>query len=169
MKLYMSNEELRSSICELVDSFANNIDDPYYIALYSFCINKDFELRVVKTDEKDYRGECFFNKIVMFESKYETIESMKWLFLHELGHLFLQQNEVAKSLLILSKRQFYFDKGFGDRNNYYWNADGYYKYYNSDEGHESDPEERIVSDFATWVIGKDYSRKWFRERQKELG
>lgn len=30
MKIYMNNENLRSSLCKLIDSFANNINDPLF-------------------------------------------------------------------------------------------------------------------------------------------
>lgn len=162
MKLYIKNEKLRESICNVMNDFIT--DNPYSIAIYSFCINNDFDVEVIETNDKNYRGECDYNKITMYFSQYETVESMTWLFLHELGHMFIQHSEVIKGMLHYAKRQDYEKKGIGSKVKVYWLDDKYDEFYNSDEGHESDLEEHIVSEFATYVIGKDYSRAWWRNQ-----
>ena len=163
MKLYIENASLRELISNTVHNLLST--NPYSIALYSFCINNDFIVEVIETNDKQYRGECDYNNIIMYFSKNETIESMTWLFLHELGHMVIQHNEAIKGMLHFAKRQDYMNKGIGSRDKVYWLDDKYDEYYNSDEGHESDLEEHIVSEFATYIMGKDYSRKWWREQK----
>ena len=166
MEIHTSNEELKCEIFKLTEIFLE--DTPLSLALYSFITSKEFDVEFIDTNDKDYRGECNFNKITIFNSKYETVESLKWLFLHELGHLFLQHNEVTKALITFSKREHYRKIGFGSKDEMYYNCEGYYEYYCSDEGHEIDPEEKIVSDFATFIIGTDLSRSWWRDNIKKI-
>ena len=58
-----------------------------------------------------------------------------------------------------AKATHYKDKGFEGVDGIYWVHDDYYDYYQ--EHHDEDPEEKIVSMFATFVIGENYDRSWW--------
>lgn len=122
-----------------------------------------FKVDTKITDMTTRRGYTEDFKIVIHCTKYETIDSIKWLFLHELGHRILRKYTSVMSLMYFVREKFYKDIGlFNGEQEYYSRVSNWYEEYQKDEVHENDPEEILVSNFATNIIGKNYSRAWWR-------
>lgn len=130
----------------------------YMHCVWSFIHNHNFEVKVISGDRTDYRGEATPEFFTLHKTKYETYDSLCWLFFHELGHLILM-NTAFEGVFKGAKATYYKDKGFEGVDGIYWVHDDYYDYYQ--EHHDEDPEEKIVSMFATFVIGENYDRSWW--------
>lgn len=115
-----------------------------------------------------HRGFQLSNSITIYCTRYETLESIKWMFLHELTHLILDTSLLTTSMLYFVQEKYYKDKGLIKTNNQYYYLDELLKkqYVECDDIHENDPEEKLANDFASHLIGQDYSRPWWRERIK---
>lgn len=110
------------------------------------------------------RGFATDTEIVVFCTRYESLESIKWILLHEIGHSILKSNLPVRSLSYFVKEKFYKDEGiYTGEAEYYTEQPGWREEYQKDGIHENDPEEVFVSEFATSIMGVDYSRKWWRE------
>lgn len=115
------------------------------------------------------RGFAEDNKIVIHGTRYETIESIKWILLHELGHRIIKKYSSVLSLMYFVREKFYKEIGlFKGEQEYYSLAPNWREEYHKDEVHEKDPEEILVSSFATNIIGFDYSRHWWRENIRKI-
>lgn len=115
------------------------------------------------------RGFAEDKRIVIHCTKYESVESIKWIFIHELGHIIIKKYGSVMALMYFVKEKFYKDIGlFNGQYDYYSQVEGWNEEYHKDEVHESDPEEILVSSFATNLIGFDYSRHWWRNNIKYL-
>lgn len=151
-------EYLSNKIRILADS--SNV---YMHLIWSFIHNHRFEVKVLSGDRTDYRGEATQEFFTLHKTRYETYDSLCWLFFHELGHLILM-NSVFEGIFKGAKATYYKDKGFEGPDGIYWTCEGYYDYYN--KNHDDDPEEKIVSMFATFVMGENYDRSWWYKNIK---
>jgi hypothetical protein len=111
------------------------------------------------------RGHQISDTIVIHCTRYETIDSIKWIFLHELAHFIFDSSLFIMSVIYFIREKYYKDIKLchGDYEYYYEDKDLNEKYVSSDEIHENDPEEKLANDFATHLIGYDYSRSWWRK------
>jgi hypothetical protein len=169
---YYPNSICQPAINDLIERIGKINTYGYIIKRY--LEKEDFEViftdedSIFKVDNKisnmtTRRGYAEDNKIVIHCTRYETIESIKWIFLHELGHRILKKYTSVMSLMYFIREKFYKDIGiFKSEQEYYSQAPNWYEEYHKDEVHENDPEEKIVSDFATNLIGNNYSRLWWR-------
>lgn len=177
--LYYSNHDVESNINNLIDKISKINTYGYIIKLYleqeNFEVIFSDENLIEVLDPKTCgsltfrRGFAEDNKIVIHCTRYETLESIQWIFLHELGHKIIKKYSSVMSLLYFVREKFYKDIGlFKGRQEYYSQAPNWYEEYHKDEIHENDPEEILVSQFATNLIGFDYSRKWWRGNIKKI-
>ena len=142
-------------------------DSPYVKFLQSYIELTNFDVEI-KEEERDYRAETLNDKsIVIYKHKVETDESLQWIFLHELAHLIFMRQPQISALLQIAKAEYYRKVGLDFDGIQYWSSGDFWKLYNSDDGHENDLEEIICNNFATFIIGSDYSRKWWRDRLNE--
>lgn len=166
-----------SDIFELLEK-SRNING-YGRCIRNFCLNNDKDFDVIFTNESTMldnpdinsitRSRGYQNhQIVIYCTRYETINSIKWIFLHELAHFIFDTNLSIMSVLYFICEKYYKDIGQynGESDYYYTNKDLNEKYISSDEIHENDPEEKLANEFASSLIGCDYSRPWWRERIK---
>jgi len=175
---YYPNSIDESEITNLLEQISNI--NTYGYVIKSYLEKEDFEIiftdedSIFKEDTKitdliTRRGYAEYDKIVIHYTRYETTESIKWIFLHELGHRIINKYTSVKSLLYFVREKFYKDIGlFNGEQEYYSQAPNWNEEYHKDEVHENDPEEILVSNFATNIIGKDYSRHWWRENIKKV-
>jgi hypothetical protein len=152
----------------------------YGYVISNYLEKEDFE--IIFTNEKSIyevdtkikdmttrRGFAEDHRTIIHCTRYETVESIKWLFLHELGHMLLGKYTSVLSLMYFVREKYYKDLGlFNGEQEYYSQAPNWVEEYHKDEIHENDPEEIIVSNFATNLIGFDYSRKWWREQISKI-
>ena len=87
------------------------------------------------------------------------------IFFHELGHLVLMNSEF-ESVFKCAKAAHYKECGFEHEHGIYWDCEGYYDYY--EKHHDADPEENIVSLFATYIVGANYDRTWWQKQKAAL-
>lgn len=156
---------------EFFDYLSNKIkiladsSNVYMNYIWSFIHNLNFEVKVLSGDRTDYRGEATKEFFTLHKTRYETYDSLCWLFFHELGHLILM-NSMFDGVFKGAKATYYKEKGFEGTDGIYWTCDGYYEHY--DKYHDDDPEEKIVSMFATFVMGHNYDRSWWYENIKVI-
>lgn len=143
-------------------SLSNNL---YILEIYSFISTNDFNAVFVKTNRSDFRGEAFKSEFRIHKTEYETYDSLCWLFFHELGHLILM-NSVFEGVMKGAKANHYSKKGFNNEDGIYWDCKGYYNFY--EKHHDSDPEEKLVSMFANFIMGKNYDRSWWSKRKFKI-
>jgi hypothetical protein len=77
----------------------------------------------------------------------------------------VSKKEIANCCLLdLVCQKHYKDLGIykGDTD-YYITEKDWGQEYRKDEVHEADPAEVMCNMFATYIIGKEYDRKWWRE------
>lgn len=102
-----------------------------------------------------YRGWCraWAGEIVILVDETETINSVQWLVLHELGHLACNNAKLLDTAMDKANEQ-------AGRTVYEWK---------DDVGHEADSEEQLVNKVATAHMGgKEYARPWWRPRVNRL-
>ena len=94
------------------------------------------------------RGEAW-----VFVDETETRDSVLWVLLHELAHLDLVGAGLLQAAVTVPRTAAY----------------------DTDEGHEADPEERLANQVATAMLGKltgcarALDRRWWRRRVCQLG
>lgn len=159
-----NDEQFKSYLLEKIESLAKS-KNLYVLELYTYIQEKDFEVRFVETDRTDYRGEAWPTEFTVHKTPYETYDSLCWLFFHELGHLVLMNSEF-ESVFKCAKAAHYKECGFEHEHGIYWDCEGYYDYY--DKHHDADPEENIVSLFATHIVGVNYDRTWWQKQKAAL-
>lgn len=104
------------------------------------------------------------NKIVLYNTRYETRESILWIFLHEIGHLIYKDTYGTEIL----DQEFLLNKNIINDNELYFKQDSFIDIYLNDEIHENLPSEIIANTIANYFIKKDYSRKWWRKNIKKV-
>jgi len=87
-----NDEQFRAYLLEKIENLANS-KNLYVLEMYTFIQEQDFEVRFIKTDRTDYRGEAWPTEFTVHKTPYETYDSLCWLFFHELGHLVLMNSE----------------------------------------------------------------------------
>lgn len=116
-----------------------------------------------------FRGYIIENKIILFYTRYETIDSLVHSILHELCHYIFSQNLLNISLLRLLNGGFLKEKGvIEDFKEDYTTITNYEQITTKDEIHENLIEERLCDYFAKTIVGEDYSRSWWRENIKKV-
>ena len=116
-----------------------------------------------------YRAYTIRNKINLFYTRYENIDSLIYLLLHELCHYIIGQDPMTANLIQILNAGFYKEKGIiNDFKKPYELTPNYEQLTTKDEIHENLVEERLCDYFATTVVGKDYSRQWWRENIKKV-
>jgi len=145
----------------------------YFGADLSASLN-DADLTILIPDESAYptlgnesmiefRGYAKGNNIILFFTRYETIKSVEWLLLHEIGHWVLMQNQASAAFMAISRQQHYKAAGiYKGANTIYYFEPGFHKEYMKDKVHDADPEENLSNLFATAIIGEDLGRPWWR-------
>ena len=163
MNIITENYNDATQIQTAISKITELSDSPYVKMLYSYIDILQFDVEI-KEECREYRAETLNDHLIVIYKNLETNESLQWIFLHELSHLILMRQPQISALLQISKSKQYKDIGLDFYGIKYWIADGFYDLYYSDCGHENDLEEIICNNFATFIIGKDYSRKWWRNR-----
>jgi len=166
-----------------IQNLLNTISEinTYGYIIFNYLRQENFEIIFTNEDSmfkedvfiKDMvtrRAYCTDSKIVIHYTRYENIESIKWLFLHELGHKILKNYLSVAALMYFVREDYYKNnlKIFNREQNFFSEAPEFYNKYREDSIHENDPEEILVSQFATNLIGNDYSRDWWRLNQFEF-
>lgn len=105
-----------------------------------------------------------FKRDIMLNDNNETIESLSWLLLHELGHVYKTALEQYAPLF----GRFIRDLNYIDAEVQTTKAGIDYFDYNdiyltNDDVHGSRPEEVFCNMIATAIIGKSLDRHWWRE------
>lgn len=134
-----------------------------------FILDESWCERQGNRDMKQFRGYAKEKEIVMFFTRFETEESMKWLLLHEIGHWALMQSIGCMSFMSIARQKHYQNKGMCNGNDtMYYNQQGFQEEYRKDAVHDSDPEEHLANIFADGVMGASYGRPWWRKRIAEV-
>jgi hypothetical protein len=98
-----------------------------------------------------YRGWCSYREIVLLWDETETVDSIRWLALHECAHHACSASKMIDAAMEAENA----NEG---RTTYEWK---------DDVGHEADSEERLVNRVATAHMGgREYARPWWRPRVK---
>lgn len=101
------------------------------------------------TEPYSYRAWCSGLEIILLYDETETLDSLEWVCLHELGHHACNQSRMFDEAM--SKENV--NEG---RTSYEWKDDA---------GHEADSEERLVNRIATSHMGgQERARPWWRPR-----
>lgn len=156
-------------------------DNIYFSSIMSQIINDDLLLHIGTEGElledvynetktlTQYRAYSIENKIIIFYTKYENIDSMIHVLLHELCHYILGKNSITSLLMKTLNGGFLKEKGIvNDFKSNYELIPNYEQLTTNDDIHENLVEERLCDYFATTVIGEDYSRHWWRENIKKV-
>lgn len=147
------------------------------------CIKENLEssdLQVLIYDEEQTRNDDFNkiksltlargycnnreNKIVLFNTRYETKESLAWVFFHEIGHLIFK-GTIGLEIL---DQEYLVNKNIVKDTELYFRQESFKDVYYNDEVHENLPSELIANTIANYFIKKDYSRKWWRKNIKKI-
>jgi hypothetical protein len=113
------------------------------------------EKEPVPTDYYAFRawGDYPNRRVVLLEDESEIAESLWWLLFHELSHIALAHAPYLRWGFAFQKQSM----GREDVDERW-----------DDEMHESDPEEMLCNQIATAFMGRQFDRKWWRSRIKEL-
>ena len=149
--------------------------------MYYINNNKDILINIGTEDEllKDsynktgtltqYRGYNVENRINLFYTRYENIDSLIHSLLHEFCHYIFSQNALTINLMHILNGGILKEKGIiDDFKTDYLTMPNYEQLTTKDEIHEDLIEEKICDYFATTIIGKDYNRQWWRENIKKV-
>ena len=109
----------------------------------SLCHSNSYFLRD-KTDRKNIPCITLFNKN-------ETLNSMTWVLLHEMGHSFFMYQQETLGFDLTMGLLFQFKPTKGLDNN---------------QAHEEQPQEIISNLIANTIMGKCYDRMWWVENRK---
>lgn len=104
------------------------------------------------------------NKIQLFNTRYETKESLLWLFFHEIGH-WMFSDTIGTEIL---DQEYLLNKKIIVDNEIYLRQESFKKIYLDDSIHENLPSEVIANTIANYFIKKDFSRKWWRKNIKKI-
>ena len=108
--------------------------------------------------KKQSRGSAIqANTIFIYADKYETKESLFWIFCHEFSHLYLEKNPMFSYYLS--------GKPYDELKALIEKTKDYKKY--PFELKALFPDEICACMFACEIVGKDYGDEWYR-RRKEL-
>ncbi len=119
--------------------------------------------------------------IIVFYTRYETVESIVWLIFHEIAHSILRTdlrtfcvfrmvdqvmaNEYAKKRI--PDHNSTFDKTL-DFSKPLYDQEYFKKLYDKTDFHDILLEERICNIFATMIIGKNYNRNWWEKNIRKI-
>jgi|GEM_PF-3600986 len=100
---------------------------------------------------------------IFIHDQNETIESAAWILMHELGHAMITRDFSGPLGGFIHAMK--------------WTHEGHLKaqkidrveYYNTDEGHEADPEEQFCNMIANTWINKNLDRHWWRKNMAPKG
>ncbi len=116
-----------------------------------------------------YRGYTVENKINLFYTRYENIDSLIHSLMHEFCHYIFSQNQLTINLMCILNGEFLKEKGIiSDFKTDYLTMPDYEQLTTRDEIHENLIEEKICDYFATTIIGKNYDRQWWRENIEKV-
>lgn len=167
---------------DIMDKINNLMkDNIYFKSIMSQIINDDLLIHIGTEDElledvynetktlTQYRAYSIENKIIIFYTKYENIDSLVFVLLHELCHYIFRKNQLTANLIQILNGGFYKEKGIvKDFKSNYESIPNYEQLTTKDEIHENLIEERLCDYFAKTIVGKDYSRHWWRENIKAI-
>jgi hypothetical protein len=94
---------------------------------------------------------------IFLHNQNETIESAAWILMHELGHAMVTRDFSGELGGYIHSLKWIHEGHLKDRG---LDRD---KYYDTDEGHEEDPEEQFCNLLANTWIQKKLNRFWWRE------
>lgn len=111
----------------------------------------------------EFRGYQKGNEIVAFYTKYETDESILHIIFHELFHYVIDRDLGAWCLLKSINQYYLKDKKIIENTKINYMKDKKFEEeYERDVIHDNIPEEKLANDFATYIVGDDYDRRWWR-------
>ena len=99
-----------------------------------------------------YRGGLYNKEIYVVVNKYETRESLNWIFLHELAHWIIAINKKLSSYV--------------DEREEYLLSDIIKRKISAETQEDISYEEFFADMFATVVLGKDFNNDWLNKRSK---
>lgn len=158
------DNNFKEYLLDIIERLGNS-HNSHFLDIKQYIEDHNFTAIFIKTERDDYRGEAFYDRFTVHKTKYETYDSLCWLFFHELGHLILMNSEF-QCVFKIAKATYYKDKGFYSPSGHYWAMEGQHEYYS--EHHDEDIEEIIVSYFATWIMGTNYDRTWWNKQKLKM-
>lgn len=103
----------------------------------------------------EYRAMAFSGSWIILHENNETLDSMSWLLLHELGHRFCDKLD---KLLGYDLIEIMSGGSLGKLSDEEYNL-----YLTNDDVHEARYEEQFVNEIATKIMGFAYDRHWWRK------
>lgn len=171
--------DIENNIIEKINKLAQ--ENIYFNSIMAQIINDDLIIHIGTEEEllndvynktktlTQYRAYNIGNKITIFYTKYENIDSLVFVLLHELCHYIFRKNQLTVNLIQLLNGGFYKEKGIiKDFKSNYESTPNYEQLTTKDEIHENLIEERLCDYFAKTIVGEDYSRSWWRENIKKV-
>lgn len=99
-------------------------------------------------------------KTFIFLNDKETIDSILWVFLHELTHINILHNEYLNKICKTNFNKILVQNNIKTIQEYESKLD-------DDNFHELFMEEQLANNFATEIIGFNYNRIWWRNQLKK--
>lgn len=107
------------------------------------------------SDPNEYRAIAFVGGLIILHNNNETLESLSWILLHELGHQYCIQINDAFDYDLFEALS---GGSVGNMSEEEYNI-----YMTNDVVHEARYEEQFVNNIATQIIGYNYDRHWWRK------
>lgn len=174
---FFGNEKIKQAILDKFDYIEENTAFGDYIKEFSLESNVEIHIKNEEETLEDEENFCKTltefrayqkgSKIVLFDTRYETEESMLWKFFHELMHYIIGKDIFVYTAIDLLNQKYLLDNKIIQNNKQiYFAQSGFNEKYREDKVHENMPTEVICNNFATHIVGKDLSRPWWREKIK---
>lgn len=104
---------------------------------------------------KEYRAMAFSSAWIILHENNETLDSMSWLLIHELGHRWTKK---IRDLLGYDLLEAMSGGSLGSLS-----KEDYQAYLTDDYVHEARYEEQFVNQIANEIMGFAYDRHWWRK------
>lgn len=156
-------------------------ENVYATEIFKILTTVDFNINVKNEEEltKDiynesktltqYRAYTIGNNINIFNTRYETVESLTYVLFHEICHYMIRLNDLTfllfEQLNALSLKEKGLVKDFKEQAS---SIPNFEQLTTEDDIHENLPEEQICNAFAEAIVGKNYNRLWWRENIRKV-
>ena len=139
------DEMLKISNITILTNFTKKEIENYDKSLVNWGINS-----------KSTRGMHYPNHRIYLHNNNETLDSLAWILLHELGHAWCEE----------CKKKFGYDlfEALSGGSLDDMTKEEYKEYCEIDEIHEARYEEQFCNNIATKIIGRCYDRIWWRKQ-----
>lgn len=171
----VANEETAKVINSVLDMI--NEENYFFKPIYDYLQQPDLTI-IIKNEQEsltdvlnedstltEFRAYLQYETIVIYHTRYETLNSIVWILLHEIMHYVINYNTIVYCMFKVLNQNFLVDNGIHiSLDNNYQHDINFINAYKKDSVHEHMPEEKLCNNFATFLLGYNCDRKWWRKQ-----